>query len=115
VIRIEPEHNRVVLGSENELYSQGVIVSDLRWIRGEAPRGPIAATAKIRYKSKETAATLSPEGGSPDIWFSQPQRAVTPGQAIVFYKDNEVLGGGTIESSQPITVDDEKKEYITAT
>ncbi len=114
VIRIKPENNEVILGSENELYSQGVIVRDIKWIRGEAPRGPIAVTAKIRYKSKETAATLSLEGSPPDIWFSQPQRAVTPGQAIVFYQGNKVLGGGIIESSQPTTLDNEKNENITA-
>jgi len=107
VIKIEPESNRVVLGDENELYSQKVIASDLRWIGGEAPPGPVAVTARIRYKSKEAAATLFPtchsEQGEAiaEIRFSQPQRAIAPGQSIVFYRGDEVLGGGIIENENP--------------
>ena len=109
VIKIEPERNRIVLGSEKELYSQKVTASSLNWVC-EPPSEPIAITAKIRYKSREAKATLFPTRGlltgeaTSDIWFSQPQRAVTPGQAIVFYKGDDVIGGGIIESSQLTTL-----------
>ncbi|MBM3120156.1 MAG: tRNA 2-thiouridine(34) synthase MnmA, partial [Chloroflexi bacterium] len=53
---------------------------------------------KIRYRSPEVAAIVYPDNDSVKIKFNQPQPAVTPGQAVVFYQDNEVLGGGTIES-----------------
>ena len=106
VIKIEPESNRVVLGDENELYSQKVIARDLKWIGGEAPPGPVAVTARIRYKSKEAEATLFPtchsEQGEAiaEIRFSQPQRAIAPGQSVVFYKGDEVLGGGIISNGE---------------
>ena len=106
VIKIEPESNRVVLGDENELYNQKVIARDLRWIGGEAPPGTVAVTARIRYKSKEAAATLFPtchsEQGeaSAEICFSQPQRAIAPGQSVVFYRGDEVLGGGIISNGE---------------
>jgi tRNA-specific 2-thiouridylase len=111
VIRIEPEHNRIVLGPENELYSQKLTARKLSWISGKAPREPITARAKIRYKSKEAEAILFPRDDSVDVHFTQPQKAVTPGQAIVFYNLDEILGGGIIESSQPITQDDEKESF----
>ena len=106
VIKIEAESNRVVLGDENELYSQKAIARDLRWIGGEAPPGPVAVTARIRYKSKEAEATLFPtchsEQGEAiaEICFSQPQRAIAPGQSIVFYRGDEVLGGGIISNRE---------------
>jgi tRNA-specific 2-thiouridylase len=106
IIRIEPESNRIVLGPENELYSQKLTARKLSWISGKAPREPITAQAKIRYKSKEAEAILFPprhcepersEGEAiSDVCFTQPQKAVTPGQAIVFYNVDEVLGGGII-------------------
>jgi len=99
VTKIEPEHNRIMLGSEKELYSQKVTARSLTWVC-EPPSEPIAITAKIRYKSREAAATLFPKANYADIWFSQPQRAVAPGQAIVFYKGNEVLGGGIISNAK---------------
>jgi tRNA-specific 2-thiouridylase len=96
VIRIEPESNRIVLGQENELYSQKLTAQKLSWLSGKAPREPITAQAKIRYKSKEAEAILFPRDDSVDVHFTQPQKAVTPGQAIVFYNVDEVLGGGII-------------------
>ncbi len=96
VIRIEPESNTIVLGHENELYSQKLTAHELNWISGKLPREPITTQAKIRYKSKEAEATLFPRGDSMDVHFAQPQKAVTPGQAIVFYNVDEVLGGGII-------------------
>lgn len=111
VIRIEPESNRVVLGPEKELYSQKLTARKLNWISGKVPREPITARAKIRYKSKEAEVILFFRNGSVDVHFAQPQKAVTPGQALVFYNLDEVLGGGIIESSQPITQDDEKESF----
>jgi tRNA-specific 2-thiouridylase len=96
VIRIEPESNRIVLGQEKELYSQKLTAQKLNWISGKAPRESVAAKAKIRYKAKEAEADLSFRNGSVDVNFAQPQKAVTPGQAIVFYNMDEVLGGGII-------------------
>jgi tRNA-specific 2-thiouridylase len=124
VIRIEPESNRIVLGHEKELYSQKLAAQKLNWISGKAPRQPTTITAKIRYKSKEVEAVIFPprlcepersEGEAiSDVHFAQPQKAVTPGQAIVFYNMDEVLGGGIIESSQPATQDDERESFVSA-
>ncbi len=116
VIRIEPEHNRIVLSEAKDLYSRKVSAQKLSWVADEpllprqirggegegSPSEPVTAAAKIRYKSKEAEAILFPPRGLlageaiSDIWFPQPQKAVTPGQAIVFYKGDEVLGGGII-------------------
>jgi tRNA-specific 2-thiouridylase len=99
VIRIEPESNRIVLGPEEELYSQKLTAHKLNWISGTAPREPLTVRAKIRYKSKEAEATLFFRNGSVDVHFTQPQKAITPGQAVVFYNADEVLGGGIIDSA----------------
>ena len=100
VIRIEPESNRIVLGHEKELYSQRLTAQKLAWVSGKAPREPITAKAKIRYKSKEAEAVLFFRNDSVDVHFAQPQKAVTPGQAIVFYNAGEVLGGGIIHKTE---------------
>jgi tRNA-specific 2-thiouridylase len=100
VIKIEPERNRIVLGHEKELYSQKLTARKLNWISGKAPREPITVTAKIRYKSKEAEADLFFKNDSVDVNFVQPQKAVTPGQAIVFYNIDEVLGGGIIHKTE---------------
>ena len=98
VIKIESENNRIVLGPEEELYSQKLTARKLNWISGTAPRAPATVKAKIRYKSKEAEAILFSRDDSVDVHFTQPQKAVTPGQAIVFYNADEVLGGGIIDS-----------------
>ncbi|GAH65845.1 unnamed protein product, partial [marine sediment metagenome] len=106
VIRIEPEHNKIVLSEAKDLYNQKITIKELSWIASELPSEPIIAAAKIRYKSKEAEATLFPtrhcEQGEAiyDIWFPQPQKAITPGQAIVFYKGDELLGGGIISNGE---------------
>ena len=100
VLKIEPERNRIVLGPEKELYSRKLTAQKLNWVSGKAPREPITVTAKVRYKSKEAEAVLSPHDGSVDVCFSQPQKAITPGQAIVFYDAVGVLGGGIIYQTE---------------
>ena len=100
VIRIEPENNRIVLGPERQLYSQRLSARRLNWISGKVPREPITAKAKIRYKCKEAEAILFFRDNSVDVRFAQAQKAVTPGQAIVFYNIDEVLGGGIIYQTE---------------
>jgi tRNA-uridine 2-sulfurtransferase len=100
VIRIEAESNRIVLGPAEDLYSQKLTAGELNWISGNLPREPVTSQARIRYKSKEAEARLSFTNQSVEVYFPQPQKAVTPGQAIVFYSGDEVLGGGTISETQ---------------
>jgi len=100
VVRIEPESNRIVLGHKEELYSQNLAAQKLNWISGKSPQEPITAQAKIRYKCKEAEAVLFFKNDSVDVHFAQPQKAVTPGQAIVFYNPDELLGGGIIKQMQ---------------
>ena len=70
----------------------------MNWISGETPRESVRCAVKIRYRAREQAATVYPEeNGRGRIVFDAPQRAVTPGQAAVFYDGDTVLGGGTIE------------------
>lgn len=98
VVKIDAKNNTVVLGEAGKEYSAGLIASDLNWIAFEKLESPVKATAKIRYSAKECEAVISPlEGGRVKVEFSCPQRAVTPGQAVVFYDGDTVLGGGIIE------------------
>lgn len=100
VLRIEPENNRIVLGPEEDLYSRKLAAHRVNWISGKAPPGPITAKARIRYKSKEAEAILFFRNDSVDVHFTQPQKAIAPGQAVVFYNVDEVLGGGIIDSAE---------------
>ena len=69
----------------------------LNWIEPE-PRAPIRVSARTRYSQREAAATVTPNGdGTARVVFDVPQRAVTAGQAVVFYEGERVLGGGTIQ------------------
>jgi tRNA-uridine 2-sulfurtransferase len=94
VVGIDPVKNAVIIGSDEETLKSELVASDLTFVSGEAPAGPLAITAKIRYNSPEAEATLLPDG---QVQFKQPQRAVTPGQSVVFYQGEEVLGGGIIK------------------
>lgn len=96
VIRIDPGENRLFLGEEAELYSHGLIAGKLSWIL-KPPASPVALASRIRYRSPEVKSTLSLMAESACVRFKLAQRAVTPGQAVVFYQEEEVLGGGIIE------------------
>ena len=97
VLKLDTTTNRLVVGTKDQLFSDNLIAGKLSWVSGEIPKEPINITAKIRYKSSEVAATLHSRDGVVEINFNQPQRAITPGQAIVFYQGDTVLGGGIIE------------------
>lgn len=96
VTRLEPETRRVVVGPEKDLFAPGLQAKEVKWTRGRPPAGPVPVEAKIRYHASEAPATLVADGQDAFIWFQEPQRAVTPGQAVVFYIEEEVLGGGFI-------------------
>ncbi len=96
VVRLEPETNTVVIGAESDLYRAEFPVSRVNYVAGAVPDGPVPVGVKIRYKFQEAAATLYPDGQTAIVRFDQPQRAITPGQAAVFYQGDTVLGGGII-------------------
>lgn len=96
VLSIDPRSNRIVVGTNNELLCDELLASEVSFVSGEPLREPMDVTAKIRYKSPEAKAVLYPQGLQARLVFEEPQRAVTPGQAVVFYRDDVLLGGGII-------------------
>ena len=90
-----------MVGNKDQLLNNKLLASKLSWVSG-APPPPtelINIKAKIRYRAPEAAVKLSISDGVAEIQFYQPQRAIAPGQAIVLYQGNTVLGGGIIEDS----------------
>jgi len=99
VIAIEPERNAIVVGSKDRVFGDELIAAKLNWIAIAKPASPITVKARIRYRHRETEATVKPlDESRVRVKFKEPQMAITPGQAIVFYDGDIVLGGGTIDS-----------------
>ena len=98
VTKIEPVTNRITVGSEEELFSSTLTASKMNWVSGKPPSEPTKVAVKIRYRSPDVAAILYPKPDSAEVRFHQPQRAIAPGQAVVFYQNGEVIGGGTIDN-----------------
>ena len=97
VCQINPEQNTVVLGHREKLFSRELDADEFNWIAGNVPNQPVRCRAKIRYHHEEEPCTVYPEGeDSAHIVFEAPQRAITPGQSVVLYDGDVVLGGGTI-------------------
>lgn len=98
VLRKDEQNNTITLGDNEALFSSRLTAGAVNWIEGRAPEKPLRATAKTRYSQTEAPATVT---SLPDrriqVDFDQPQRAITPGQAVVLYDGEVVLGGGTIE------------------
>lgn len=90
-----------VQGLQNDLLFTDWLTSDsLFWINGTAPETPYTCKAKVRYRQDDQDCLLEKqENGSYIVHFNQPQRAITPGQSVVFYQDDLCLGGGAIEST----------------
>ncbi len=97
VIRLESEKNRVVAGSSGEVFSTELTAGNLHWLLPEKFRGTEYLTAKIRYGKKEAHCSAElPDEQHLRLTFREPQRAITPGQSVVLYDGDYVLGGGTI-------------------
>ena len=96
VCRIDGEKNQITLGSNEDTFSDLAVAEDVNWISGETPEGEVRCRVRLRYKQKEQWATVAPKGDETEIRFDEPQRAITPGQAAVFYDGDTVLGGGAI-------------------
>lgn len=98
VCGIDVPNNEVVLGRNDDLFSTELDASGCNWISGDVPDAPLRVTARIRYRQPEQPCTVTATG--PDtvhVSFETPQRAITRGQAVVFYEGDTVLGGGTID------------------
>ncbi len=98
VIELDALHNRVVLGDESALERDEFFVARCNWIPFDAPHAPLEVSAKIRYQHPGTPATVAPlDKNRAKVKLHVPQRAITPGQACVFYDQDLVVGGGWIE------------------
>jgi len=98
VVEIDVEKNLVVIGDNDDIFKDTLTASDLNWISIDKLTDEMQVTAKIRYNSKEAEAVVYPLGEDRvEVKFKVPQRAITPGQAVVFYDGDKVVGGGTIE------------------
>ena len=97
VVELDPENNRVVVGDESALDRDEFTAERCNWHPFDQPAFPMEVTTKIRYNHPGTPATVTPAGnGAVKVKLHTPQRAITPGQAAVFYQDELVLGGGWI-------------------
>jgi tRNA-uridine 2-sulfurtransferase len=98
VLALDPAEATVVVGPREALDQTTLCVSSVRWIAGPAPGGPVRAAVQIRHRHPPAAAVVHALPGSrAHVEFAEPQRAVSPGQAAVFYAGDEVIGGGWIE------------------
>lgn len=100
VVGIDAAKNRVIVGSAEDLFSRGLQAGKLSFVAGTPPGEKLAVKVKIRYHGQAIEAELYPPvNGRVKVIFAAAHKAVTPGQSVVFYKKDEVLGGGVIETA----------------
>jgi tRNA-specific 2-thiouridylase len=97
VIGINSPHNQIVVGNQDDLLAREFVAARVNWIAFDNPTAPIRAEVRVRYRHSPAPATITPlDDARVQVVFDEPQRAITPGQATVFYRGDEVLGGGWI-------------------
>jgi tRNA-uridine 2-sulfurtransferase len=101
VVAIDAPANAITIGGEEDLLCDGLLADEVRWVSGAAPEGEVAVEAQVRYRAPAVPAMLSVRGDCASVRFVEPQRAITPGQAVVFYDRERVLGGGIIANGLP--------------
>lgn len=100
VVALDPERNAVILGEGDDIFAAELIAGDLNLIMFDQWPASLEVTAKIRYTAKPASAIISPAGnGQVRVVFKEPQRAITPGQSVVFYQEDLVVGGGIIRQA----------------
>jgi tRNA-specific 2-thiouridylase len=100
VTAIDPERNAIIAGAKEKTYRRELTAHDLNWLTNRRER-PFKARARIRYRNPEAAAEVTPlDNGRVHVEFARPQMAITPGQAVVFYDGDSVIGGGTISGGK---------------
>lgn len=98
VVALDPVRNAVIVGDKDEVFANECMARDVNWIAFEKLSGELEVEAQIRYTARPVRAVLTPqEDSSAKVLFKEPVRALTPGQAVVFYEGDMVLGGGTID------------------
>jgi tRNA-specific 2-thiouridylase len=101
VISLDADRNRVTVGASEQLLSSEFTASRVNWIVLDDPQEPLRADVRVRYRHTAAPATITAlDNNRAHIVFDEPQRAITPGQATVFYRGDEVVGGGWIVKSQ---------------
>ena len=97
VIKLDIQKNQVIVGTEQDLYSKELIANEINWLAIDKLNEPLKLKAKVRYRAKEAECTVYPiENEQVKVIFDEPQRAITPGQSVVFYDEDIVIGGGKI-------------------
>ena len=97
VLSIDANENRVTVGSSEELLTSEFTAAGVNWIAYDDPQQPVHADVRVRYRHIAAQAVITPlPNNRARVVFDEPQRAITPGQATVFYRGDEVLGGGWI-------------------
>jgi len=97
VLEIRSQTNEIVVGPKEKLYQKALIARECNWIRFEKLKESLRAEAKVRYNTTEKSCTIFPEPNGIKVMFDKPQMSITPGQSVVFYDGEYVLGGGIIE------------------
>lgn len=103
VVDINAARNEITLGSDQDLYFESLTVRDLNYLQEIPPGGTINIEARVRYRSPKVSAILetrNDEGVS--VFFKEPQKGVTPGQSVVFYQGDVVVGGGIISTTKKL-------------
>ena len=101
VTDIDPDEGRVTVGFAEELLRHRLAAGGVKWVSGIAPEDGVRVEARIRYHGADIPAIVRSDGDEIIVEFESPQRAITPGQAVVFYDGDRVLGGGMIDRALP--------------